>query len=87
MRKRDDLRPVFLPVLHGVRKAALLPLAQMPGMGILADDQRQRDVGQKTQKRLAPMLGAFPARRQVAGLGRFPDSRSPWEEGRSWPLS
>ena len=70
MRKCDDPRPVFFPVLHGVREAALLPLAEMPGMGILADDQRQGDVGQKSQKRLAPLRGAFRPWRKVAGLGR-----------------
>ena len=79
MRKRDYIRPVFLPVLHGVRKAALLPLAQMPVMGILADGQRQARCGAKTPE----AAGANARRIPGAAAGRrtwpFPDSRSPWE--------
>ncbi len=81
MRERDDLRPVVLPILHGVREAALLPLTQMPGVGILADGQRQRDVGQKSQKRLAPMLGAFRPWRQVNGFSGSGITKSHAENG------
>ena len=72
MRQRDRLWPIFLPVPHGFRESTLLPLAQMPGQRILANDQGQLNIRQKTQELLAPFFRTFRPWCQIAG---FPGSR------------
>lgn len=83
MGKRQNPRPIFLPVLHGFRKRILLLVAQMPGLRILANDQGQLNIRQKAQKPLAPMFGAFRPWWQITGLAGSRIAKAHGKEGNS----
>src|SRR5581483_9889032 len=69
MWQREIPRRIVLPRLRGLRQRALATAAQKVSLRILADEQRQLDIGQVGQQAVEPQLGAFLPRSHVAACG------------------
>ena len=75
---------LLAPAPHDLRSCELLPVTQVPALGVAADQQHQLELRHEREQARVPGAGALAPRRQVAA-GRVVarESRTPWARWRS----